>query len=250
MTTRYHIAAKELRGQASAYGKRFDFLEVKVTPAAGSTVDAPKLTPTLATLRKWRKEVPPAFDFCVVASPAVARLKPGPELDHELAVTKAAIDALRARCVLLKTPPDVTPSGLHRERMAKLLEQFPQDATYVVWEPAGVWELGDAAYAAKKWGITLAVDAARDPVPPGPVAYARLRALGETRSFGTAALERVADAIGDRRDAFVVIETEQALAECKKLRQVAQDRKRGAEGGYGRLIRPRGTFVVGDDEQE
>ena len=250
MATRFHIAAKELRGQASAYGKRFDFVEVAVAAAPGSTPESPRSNPALTTLRRWRKDVPPSFDFCVVAAPAVARLKPGPELEHELALTQAAADALRARCILLRTPPEVTPSTLHRDRMQKLLERFSRDVTYIVWEPRGVWEVDDAALAAKRWGVTLVVDAARDPVPPGPVAYVRLRGLGETRSFGTAALERVVDAIGERRDAFVVIDTEQALAECKKLRQVAQDRKRGPDGGYGRLIRPRAGLVVGDDEQE
>ena len=65
----------------------------------------------------------------------------------------------------------------------------------------------------------------------GPVFYGRLRALGETRSFGTAALERVVEAIGVRRDAYVVIETQSALAECKRLRQLAQVRRK--VGGHG-----------------
>src|SRR5207249_1771185 len=126
-----------------------------------------------------------------------------------------------------------------RDRMSRLLDRIPRDATHIVWEPSGVWSVEDAAAAARQWGIVLAVDAARDPVPAGNVAYTRLRALGETRSFGESALERVVDAIGTPRDAYVVIETATALEECKRLRAIAQ-RPRSSLGGMGRLVRPRG----------
>lgn len=240
MTTRFHIGAKELRGNIAAYAKRFDLLEVR----------ADSSRPTEALLRKWRKQVPPHFEFCVVAGPHLAALKESPQLDAELEMTLKTIAALQARCLLLPTPVEVTPSALSRQRMAKLLERLPRDATHVVWEPRGVWETEDAAVAAKKWGIVLAVDASRDPVPPGPVAYTRLRALGETRSFGPAALERIVDAIGTRRDAYVVLETATALAECKRFRQLSQKSK-SFEGGMGRVIRPKNlTMKVRDDEQE
>jgi hypothetical protein len=49
----------------------------------------------------------------------------------------------------------------------------------------------------------------------------------------------------------VVLETTTALAECKKLRSLAQGTKKGFEGGMGRIVRPRGATVkVRDDEQE
>jgi uncharacterized protein YecE (DUF72 family) len=250
MATRFHVGAKELRGAVSAYAKRFDLLEVAVLPAAGATVESPKTNPSLATLRKWRRDVPPHFDFCVVAGPSLAKLRPSPELDVELACARAAIDALQARCFLLRTPGEVTPGAVSRERMAKLLERLPRDVTYVVWEPSGLWEVDDAAVAAKRWGIVLAVDPARDPVPAGPVVYGRLRALGEQRSFGPSALERIVHKIGQRRDVYLVVESATALEEAKRIRQIAQRKPAAGDGGMSRLIRPRGGLVVRDDEQE
>jgi uncharacterized protein YecE (DUF72 family) len=251
MPTRFHVAAKELRGPIGAYAKRFDLLEVHVGPApqAGAR-GALETVPALATLRRWRKQVPPHFDFSVVGGAALSRVKPGAALDRDVTAANAAVAALQARCLVVRTVPDVTPGAVWRERLGALFARFPRDATNIVWEPSGLWEIDDAAVAAKKWGVVLAVDAARDPVPSGPVAYARLRALGETRSFGESALERIVRKIGARRDAFVVLETDGALAECKSLRRVAQRAKAGAEGGMGRLVRPRGGIVVGDDEQE
>ncbi len=246
MPTRFHIGAKALRSNLTTYAKRFDFLEVKT----GAVPREPP--PTVATLRKWRKSVPPHFDFSVVAGPHLSMLKPCAALEDDLHGLLAAVDALEARCILLPTPAEVTPSALWRDRMAKVLARLAgaRDVTQVVWEPRGVWETDDAALAARQWGIVLAVDAAREPVPAGPVAYVRLRALGETRSFGPAALEKVATAIGTRRDAYVVFETDAALAESKRLRSIAQSAGK-AHGGMGRVIRPRASAVkVRDDEQE
>lgn len=245
MPTRFHIGAKAPRSNIGNYAKRFDFLEVKTAATPRDPA------PTVSTLRKWRKSVPPHFDFSVVAGPHVSLLKPGAAFEADLATALAAVDALEARCILFQTPVDVTPSNLWRDRMGKLVARFPRDVTQVVWEPRGVWETDDAAVAAHRWGIILAVDAAREPVPAGSVAYVRLRALGETRSFGPAALERVAEAIGNRRDAYVVFESNSAETEAKRLRTIVQSRGKRLAGATGRVIRPRAlTVTVRDDEQE
>jgi len=240
MSTRFHIGAHALRGNIAAYAKRFDLLEVRID----------RDVPTLAALKRWRKSVPPHFEFAVVAGSRLALLRPSDGLEEDRTVALAAVQALQARVLVIQTPAEVTPGAVWRDRMTRLLDRLPRDVTQIVWEPRGVWEIEDAAVAARKWGIVLGVDASRDPVPAGAVAYVRLRALGETRSFGEAALERVVRAIGARRDAYVVLETTSALAECKRIRQLAQRRGSG-EGGMGRVVRPRPSpMKIGDDEQE
>jgi uncharacterized protein YecE (DUF72 family) len=251
MSTRWHIGAKELHGAITAYAKRFNLLEVRVTIGGPASDDENAPSPALSTLRRWRKSVPPAFDFAVVAGPNLSRVKLTEPAERELEAARAAVDALQARCFVLRTPSDVTPAPLWRERLAKLIDRFPRDATHFVWEPSGVWEVADAAAQARSWGIVLGVDPSREEVAPGPVAYLRLRALGETRAFGPAALERVVRAVGVRREAFCVIETDTALAEAKRLRHIARSLKAPLRpGGAGRLVRPRGGIVVRDDEQE
>jgi len=249
MATRWHIGAKDLRGAIAAYSKRFDLLEVRAT-LGGPTGEAADVTPSLATLRRWRKSVPPHFDFAVVAGPQLSRVKMSDAAERELEAAQGAIDALQARCFVLRTPPDVTPATVWRERVRAIIQRFPRDATHFVWEPSGVWELEDAATQARAWGAVLAVDAARDPVPPGPVAYLRLRSLGETRSFGAVALERVVRAVGERREVFAIIETDSAMVEAKRLRSLARAKRATKLGGGARLVRPRGGIVVRDDEQE
>ncbi len=251
MTSRWHIGAKQLRGPLAAYAKRFDLLEVRVTLEPGEEAGtAPTVAPTLATLRRWRKAVPPHFHFSVVAGPTLSRVRPSEDADRELEAARAAIDALQARCFVLRTPPDVTPTSLWRDRIAKVIERLPRDVTHFVWEPSGVWEIADAAARALSWDVVLAVDPTREIVPPGNVAYLRLRALGETHSFGPAALQRVVDAVGTRREVFSILETDSALSEAKHLRQLARTPRPAKGGGAGRLVRPRGAIVVSDDEQE
>ena len=252
MATRYYIGAKHLRGEIVSYAKRFDLLEVATgSPTRTDGGSAGASVPSLATLKRWRKAVPPHFAFTVVAGPELSALRPGEALDKGHALVAAAADVLEARSILLATPAEVTPSAVWRERLARVVERFRRDVTNLVWEPRGVWEIEDAAVLSRKLGIVLAVDAARDPVPAGAVSYSRLRAMGETRSFGPSALERIVHAIGARRDAFVILETDGALAECKVLRRLAQAPDTRDRKNATRVVRPRGGSVkVRDDEQE
>jgi uncharacterized protein YecE (DUF72 family) len=247
MAARVHIGAKDLKGDLAAYAKRFDLLEVRGMDAANL-----RLAPSAATLRRWRRAVPPHFEFSVVAGPTLAKLRPNAELDAELAALLSAVTLLEARAIVVPTPSDVTPSKLWRDRLAAIADRLPQDASAVVWEPSGLWEVEDAALLAKKLGIVVAVDPSRDAMPEGPVAYGRLRALGGTRAYSAAALERVAANIGERRDAYVVIETTGALKEAKLLRGIVRRASAGKAGGLGRLVRPRRSpiEITDDDEQD
>jgi uncharacterized protein YecE (DUF72 family) len=251
MTSRWHIGARHLRGALASYAKRFDFLEIRVAqpgPATGHGDNTPG--PSVATLKRWRKSVSPQFDFAVVAGPSLSKVKASDEAEKELELAREAIDALQARCFVLRTPADVTPSALWRERLGKLIAKVPHDVTHFVWEPSGLWETADATAQARDWGVVLALDPAREPVPPGPIAYLRMRAMGETQSFGQMALERIVRSVGERRDVFAILETDTAMQEAKRLRQIARRSRPTEVGGGARLVRPRGGIVVRDDEQE
>lgn len=245
MATRFHLGAKELRGALSTYAKRFGLLEIPLGVSA---------TPSLATLRRYRKEVPPTFEFSLILPPALSTPRPGRDLDAALESSKEAINALGARCVVLRTPLDVTPSTLWRSRLSALIEKLPRDVTNVAWEPSGLWEHEDVVEQAEAWKIVPVIDGVQQDVPRGSIAYLRLRALGETRSFGPSVLERVVASIGDRRDAYVVFESNKALDEAKTLRRIAAARGRGmAAQADARVVRPRvmtPRIRVQDDEQE
>jgi len=253
MAARIHIGAKELKGDLAAYAKRFDLLEVRGMDAANM-----RLAPSAATLRRWRRLVTPKFEFCVIAGPNVAKLKPSAEFDAELAAMLETQKSLEARVLLIATPADVTPGKLWRDRLAKVVDRLPRDANAIVWEPSGLWEIEDAAELGKKLDIGVCADPSRDELPPGPVAYGRLRALGGTRAYSAAALTKVAVNVLSAMprtasgDAYVVVETAGALKEAKTLRGILRSAGAGRTGGLGRLVRPRRSpiEVREDDEQE
>ncbi len=244
MATRVHIGSKELRGDIAAYAKRFDLLEIRGFEAASL-----RLAPNAATLKRWRKAVPPQFEFGVVAGPSIGKLKPSEAFETELTAMLANATMLESRLLIVATPPDVTPSKLWRDRFAKVLDRLPRDVAQVVWEPSGLWELEDAAVQAKAWGVILSVDPSRDIVPVGNVAFGRLRALGGTRSYSTAALQKIAEAIGGRKEAYVVLETQTALKEAKTLRTLVRALGSKPTGGFGTLLRPRGAAASSDEEE-
>ncbi len=242
LATRFHIGAKQLKGTLVAYAKRFDLLEVRMD-AIGQNSPTPA---SQTALRRWRKQVPPHFDFSVVASLQLVKLKPDDVVAKEIEDLKKVAAALEARVIVLPTPPEVTPAVVWRDRLRRALDKLPLDVTLAVWEPGGVWQTEDAAALARKWDIVLAVDASREAVPEGQAAYVRLRAIGETRSFGPSALERVVEAIGERRDAYVILDTDSALTACKTLRRIAQGERKSGTGRV--LVKPH--LRVRDDEQE
>ncbi len=97
MATRLHVGSKELRGEISAYAKRFDFLEVR-----GVDAKELRLAPSPATLRRWRRLVPPRFEFAVVAGPNLARLRPNETADKELEAMLSAATLLEARTLVVQ----------------------------------------------------------------------------------------------------------------------------------------------------
>ena len=116
-----------------------------------------------------------------------------------------------------------------------------------------MWEAEAAAAQARAWGVVLAVDPAREPVPAGPgrvpaPARARRDARRSAPSRSSASCARS----GARRDVFAILETDTALKEAKRLRAARAEPARRSRrwAAARRLVRPRGGIVVRDDEQE
>ena len=234
----WHVGLPALSGDIARYAQRWGLAEVRPVDTS---------IPAAARLRSWRKQVPPAFAFSVVLPRVVGELRPCAALDAALAKSLEVARTLEARAIVLATPSTVTPTELNRKRLADLAARIPHDAVTLAWEPHGLWEIEESARVARRLGLVLVVDAAREPVPDGPVAYVRLRGLGESSRLGPQAIERVADAIRDRREAFVVVETSGVMAVAKAL-AAARTPERSARA-VGLVVKPRTRLVAEDEEQ-
>lgn len=236
MTT-VHVGLPTLHGDIGRYAEKFDLLEVR-------PVDTP--LPRVAKLRQWRKEVPPAFVFSVVVPSSIAELKPGPKLEEALAKTLEAAEALQARCLVITTPPSVTPTTTNKKRLAELVSRLPNDAATIGWEPRGIWDPIEAAALARELGISLIVDAAQETPPRGAVMYTRLRGIGVQSRIGPTTIGQIRATMAGRREVFVVVETDSPKRVADALRAPLEGEARPAQSS---VIRPQVRFSPEDEEQ-
>ena len=236
---RPHVGLPTLEGDIERYAVKYDLLELR--PGDGSV-------PKPATLKAWRRKVPPSFVFSVVLPKAVGELKPSALLDEALEHALAVARDVEARCLVIATPPSITPTELNKKRLHALVAKIPHDAVTLAWEPRGIWETEEAIETAAKVGVVLVVDAAREPAPEGGTAYFRLRGLGESARLSPAAIDKVASALASRREAYVIVETGGALAVAESLRKKASRRAPATKTG-GLVLKPKTTLHAEDEEQ-
>jgi uncharacterized protein YecE (DUF72 family) len=236
---RPHVGLPLLEGSLERYAEKYDLVELRPVDAS---------LPKSATLRAWRRKVPPSFVFSVVFPRAVSELKPSPQLDEALEHALDVAREVEARCLVLATPPSVTPTDLNRKRLKALVERIPHDAVSLAWEPRGLWETEEALALAQDLDLVLVVDAAREAAPKGPIAYFRLRGLGESTRLSPAAIDKVAGELLARREAYVVIESASPASVAQALRKKV-GRRTGPGKGTGVVLKPRATFQAEDEEQ-
>lgn len=227
-----------LRGKLANYAKRFDLVEL--TPGDPALPKASKLA-------RWRDEVPPSFAFSVVLPDAVASFDRTGAFGEALSRASDMIKALQAAAVVLVTPPSVRPTKQNRDRIARLREKLPESGCVVGWEARGLWEQEHFIQTAHDLGYLPIFDAAQDALPPGPIAYTRLRALGMSAQLGQDRIGRIAEQLAGRREAYCVVDPEiagrlragleHAIAEIGQRRQVPM------------IFRPSADLEADDEEQ-
>lgn len=179
MTT-VHVGLPSHQGSLARYATHFDLLEVRPVDTS---------IPKGGKLRQWRKEVPPAFVFSVVLPKVLSELGvASPEQERALKTTLDTAEALQARCLVLTTPPSVTPTALNKKRLTALIERLPRDAVTVGWEPRGIWNPEEMAAWARDLGVHLIGDASQGDAPRGAVLYTRLRGIGANVRIGAGPL--------------------------------------------------------------
>jgi uncharacterized protein YecE (DUF72 family) len=235
------VGLPALVGDVQKYAKRFDVVELRPVDTS---------TPRLATLRQQRKAVPPAFVFSVVLPRVVGALAVGPALDEALEAALGVAVAVEARVIVLQTPATVRPTAANRKRIAALFERLPQEGVVRAWEPTGVWEHDDVVQTAKAAGALAVFDAATEELPPGPVVYTRVRALGKAAALGATAIDRIASRLHGRREAFVIVDGGADAGRVKTGLGVAMAKAPVPARG-GLVIRPGASkSLIAEDEEQ
>lgn len=191
------VGLPALVGDIAKYKERFDLVELRPVDTS---------LPKERTLRGYRKAVPPAFVFSVVLPRVVCELGSGPAVDAAIEESLAVATAVEARCLVVPTPPSVRPTSANKKRIEALIERVRRDGVVTCWEPSGIWERDEIVQTARALEVVPVLDAAREALGSGPIAYTRLRALGQGVTVGAKLVERIAERLAGRREAFVVAE--------------------------------------------
>lgn len=226
------------RGDYSKLATRFGMAEIRA--------DGP--LPRPATLRTWRRDAGPQFVFSVVLPRLVGTLVSTKESARALADALEAARLLEARCLLLQTPASVRPTNANRDRIAALVAKLPALAINIAWEPSGLWELEEIRATARLAQVLPVLDAAHQDLLPGSVVYTRLRALGGSARLGEKALDRAADQLATRREAFVVVENPSDVSRVKKALEGAAIS--GPLPGGGVVVKPVPGRLRAEDEEQ
>ncbi len=200
------VGRNTFEGDIARYASRFNLLEQRA--------DASNL-PRGARLTDWKKRVPADFAFSVVLPRSVGLFESS-ALDLGRSLELA--EALSAKWLLLQTPSSVGPSARMRERLAKLFTTVAIEGRRIAWESRGVWEDDQVEEFAAEHGVHVVRDATRSEPPLGECVYTRLLALGEGAQVRSSVATHLAEVLGDREEAFVVIEGHGAENAAKLLR--------------------------------
>lgn len=218
MTT-LHVGATVERPPGPKYSAALGFAELTF----------PSSWPRRSTLAKWRKT---AGDLeCAVVAPRGAthgdrgpfRWDPG--LEERFAWYVDALDALDAHAVI-PTGSEISTGSRDRERLADFLARIPRrEGRHIVWAPQGLWTLDLAQPFAADLEVLCAFDPLEDDPPPGPVAYARLKAVGGRQRFSEGLLYEIVEALQEAGydQAYVALESPRSFQEAVRLQQLAAE---------------------------
>jgi uncharacterized protein YecE (DUF72 family) len=203
---------------ATRYFKEYLFVEVQETHLA---------TPGPGTLRRWRREAPPGFEFALLGPREIAQegFRSGKVIENALKALLEVGKELQATTAVFVAPPDFTASRGNKAALKGFLVDVRDRFDRIVFEVPLAWNPDDADALAEDTR-TLA---ARDPLATGlskrAEAYYRLPGpAGHKSRYEDPAIERLAEiASGDlEQRATYVFTNVDMFADAKRFRKVVK----------------------------
>ncbi|UFH56286.1 DUF72 domain-containing protein [Spirosoma sp. KNUC1025] len=155
MSSEIQIGTCGLSGSKAAYAELFSSVEVQLTFYQ---------PPRLATLERWRNEVPPDFEFTLKAwqlithpakSPTYKRLKrklsesersevgyfkPSSIVEEAWQYTLACAQKLRAKTIVFQCPASFSQTPEHIANLIRFFSNLERNGLNYCWEPRGHWD--------------------------------------------------------------------------------------------------------------
>jgi uncharacterized protein YecE (DUF72 family) len=203
--------------------------------------------PMIATLERWRNEVPADFSFTLKAwqlithaakSPTYKRLRkkltatetedagyfqPTAIVQEAWETTKASAKALRAKAVLFQCPTSFNPTGENIANLKTFLSGLDRDGLILCWEPRGKWDDAVVRDICTEFDVWHAVDPfERATVTPGHC-YFRLHGRGGWRyKYEDGELEELAAMLPGDRESFVFFNNREMLVDAQRFEAIVK----------------------------
>lgn len=227
--TKYYYGCDEVLRGWSRYYNQCNALEL--------ALHSEKNPPTIATLNRWRVESPRGFGFMLHFEEGVTKALASASdrgsqrlpksIDEAIDTTLEKAQALAAKALCLRTPPEVTPGETSRALLNALVERMREKGNTrpILWEPSGLWERGVTREFASQAGLVMAFDpfmAIRDgeACGHGDVCFVVSERAGMRRKFDQFDFEDMLAWSSDAQRVFILLRGRFKAQHAKELQHV------------------------------
>lgn len=202
--------------------------------------------PRIATLTRWREEMPRDFEFTLKAwqlitheatSPTYRRLrrklndreaedagafKATPIVAEALETTLACADALKAKTVLFQCPSSFKPSDRNIANLENFFKMIPRRRGRIFcWEPRGEWDDQLVRELCRRLALWHVVDPFVKPTMTPDRCYYRLHGIGGWRyRYEDGELEELVSLLPRRRSCYVFFNNSFMTEDAVRFREI------------------------------
>lgn len=200
---------------ATRFFKELLFVEIQDTHVA---------VPGMGSLRRWRKEAPPGFEFALLGPREIGQegFRVGKIVETALKTIEGVAKELNATTAVFVAPADFASNKNNKAAVREFLTMARGHFQRIVWEAPSTWNANDAEAIAKDAGVI----AARDPLTQGlsraDHAYYRLPGpAGHKSRYEDPAIEKLAELASEAKHSEVhyVFTNVDMFADAKRLKK-------------------------------
>ena len=176
---------------------------------------------------------PPAGTKLWPHDATTGEFRDSPLAKEPLTALKAAVDQLKAACVVFRSPESFSPSAANRDQLKRFFSELDLGAP-LVWVPGGLWQVRTAVKLAGELGVTCAFDPmVREPGEPPEVhydleadsLYLRIETAGRSGAMRPEKLDELADLVMSYvdRELTVAFATPERWVDARNLKKLLDE---------------------------
>ncbi len=184
-------------------------------------------TSVMGTIRRWKRESPPGFQFAVISPRDVGLegYRDGKIVETALGQLTDVVKELSATTAIFLAPQDFAPSRSNKSQLKDFLAGVRPRFEHVVWEAPNAWDPDEAAAVCADFKVAAARDPLAHGIAPGEVGYYRMPGpAGYKSRYEDPAIERLAALAAEAKHkrATYVFANVDMFADAKRFRKLVK----------------------------